>query len=46
MYRVNDQVSIANEIGPYERSKLQRVEDDSIYYFNIYADGDWEIVIE
>lgn len=46
MVRVNDQVSLANEIGPYEGSKLQKVEDDSIYYFNIYADGDWEIEIE
>lgn len=44
--RVNGQVSLANEIGPYEGSKLQRVEDDGIYYFNIAADGDWTIEIE
>lgn len=43
--QVNNQVLLVNDIGAYEGSQLQKVEDTSVYYFNIQADGNWTINI-
>lgn len=44
--KANDSVLLANEIGTYSGSKVQKVEDTSIYYFDITADGNWSMTFE
>ncbi|MED3873730.1 hypothetical protein R6U76_09970 [Lysinibacillus capsici] len=44
--KANDSVLLANEIGTYSGSKVQKVEDTSIYYFDITADGNWSMIFE
>ncbi|MBT2290959.1 hypothetical protein J7E73_17820 [Paenibacillus albidus] len=42
---VNDNTSIANEIGNYSGSTAKTVESDGTYIFSIKADGQWSIDI-
>ncbi|MEA0565047.1 hypothetical protein [Lysinibacillus irui] len=44
--KANDSVLLANEIGAYNGSKVQKVEDSSIYFFDITADGNWTMTFE
>ena len=44
--KANDSVLLANEIGAYNGSKIQKVDDSSIYYFDIKADGNWTMTFE
>ena len=44
--RANDSVLLANEIGQYSGSKVQKVNDTSIYFFDIKADGNWSMTFE
>ncbi|WP_214813737.1 hypothetical protein [Exiguobacterium sp. s196] len=44
--QANDSVLLVNEIGAYEGSQVQRVDDAGVYFFNITADGNWTINVE
>ncbi|MGE7951816.1 hypothetical protein [Lysinibacillus xylanilyticus] len=44
--KANDSVLLANEIGAYNGSKVQKVEDTSVYFFDITADGNWTMTFE
>lgn len=44
--QANDSVLLVNEIGAYEGSQVQRVDDAGVYFFNIKADGNWTINVE
>lgn len=44
--KANDSILLANEIGSYTGSKVQKVNDSSIYYFDITADGNWTMTFE
>lgn len=43
---INDRALIANEIGTYKGSQIQKFEDSSVYFFTITADGNWTLNIE
>ncbi|MFJ7888604.1 hypothetical protein ACIQYL_10980 [Lysinibacillus xylanilyticus] len=44
--KANDSALLVNEIGAYSGSKVQKVEDTSIYFFDIIADGNWTMAFE
>ncbi|WP_214834856.1 hypothetical protein [Exiguobacterium sp. E4787] len=44
--QANDSVLLVNEIGAYEGSQVQRVDDAGVYFFNITANGNWTISVE
>lgn len=44
--KANDSVLLANEIGSYKGSKVQKINDNSIYFFDITADGNWTMTFE
>lgn len=44
--KANDSILLANEIGSYTGSKVQKVNDSSIYFFDITADGNWTMTFE
>lgn len=43
---VNDQNLLVNEIGNYEGSQAQQVQDPGTYAISVKADGNWSIQIE
>ncbi|WP_052344288.1 hypothetical protein [Bacillus ndiopicus] len=44
--RANDSALLFNEIGQYNGSKIQQVNDTAIYFFSINADGNWSFTFE
>lgn len=44
--KANDSALLFNTIGPYNGQMLQQVNDTSVYFFNVTADGNWSITFE
>ncbi|MCA4755532.1 hypothetical protein H8Z60_23690 [Mycolicibacterium fortuitum] len=44
--RINDQKSLANEIGEYNGSVAQKISDPGVYVLSVKSEGEWTIDID